>query len=73
MSIINNEITVTTFIPTKDNTITTIYGNILIKLYSPAFAGDILPVGCKDNNIKLIRIPYTDYDKLDITYIKERT
>lgn len=28
---------------------------------------------CKDNNIKLIRIPYTDYDKLDITYIKERT
>ena len=26
----------------------------------------------KDNNIPLLRIPYTDFDKLDITYIKER-
>ena len=27
---------------------------------------------CKNNNIKLIRIPYTDYDKLNIDYINER-
>ena len=24
---------------------------------------------CKDNNINLIRIPYTDYDKIDEQYI----
>lgn len=27
---------------------------------------------CKQHNIPLIRIPYTDFDKLNITYIKER-
>lgn len=27
---------------------------------------------CKDNNVKLIRIPYTDYDKINWNYIKER-
>lgn len=27
---------------------------------------------CKTNNIKLIRIPYWDYDKIDIKYIKEK-
>ena len=27
---------------------------------------------CKENTIPLIRIPYTDYDKLDIKYIEER-
>ena len=27
---------------------------------------------CKDNNIKLIEIPYTDYDKIDEDYIKSR-
>ena len=27
---------------------------------------------CKNNNIPLLIIPYTDYDKIDIDYIKER-
>ena len=27
---------------------------------------------CKENNIPLIRIPYTDYNKIDINYLKER-
>lgn len=27
---------------------------------------------CKDNNIKLIRVPYTDFDKLDKDYLLER-
>ena len=27
---------------------------------------------CKSKNIKLIRIPYTDYDIIDINYIMER-
>lgn len=27
---------------------------------------------CKENNIKLVKIPYWDYDKLDWSYIKEK-
>jgi hypothetical protein len=27
---------------------------------------------CKENNIKLIRIPYTDYSKIDYNYLKEK-
>ena len=27
---------------------------------------------CRDNNIKLIRIPYYDYDNIDINYLKEK-
>lgn len=27
---------------------------------------------CKEKNIKLIEIPYTDFDKIDIPYLKER-
>lgn len=27
---------------------------------------------CQDNKIPLIRIPYTDYDKIDMNYLKER-
>ena len=27
---------------------------------------------CKENNIPLIRISYTDYDKIDINYLRER-
>ena len=26
---------------------------------------------CKENNINIIRIPYTDFDKININYIKK--
>lgn len=36
------------------------------------YRDNIKNIFCKDNNIKLIRIPYTDFNKIDIDYLLEK-
>ena len=46
------------------------WSNSLLNLRDNKYRDNIKEEYCKNNNIRLIRIPYTDFDKISISYLE---